>query len=195
MHRQIIDAAGFETKFRKNIDPWNYTASAFEAHKRGILLHACGSRRYARALELACAIGETTRALAPRCLRILALDASATALREADYRTRVWRNITLKLALLPRDTPRGPFDLIVASEIFYYLKPGDLRLLVIRLERALAPGGRLVVLHHLRDFKDAAIRPRVAQEYAFRAFHRRMRLAFVHRTDRFQAAAFDRYFR
>ena len=83
MQRAIIDPAGFEAKFRENIDPWNYAASPFEAYKRTVLLHACGTRPFGRGLELACAIGETTRMLAPRCLRLLAVDSSATALKEA----------------------------------------------------------------------------------------------------------------
>ena len=80
MQRAIINPAGFETKFRENIDPWNYAASPFEAYKRAVLLHACGTRPFGRGLELACAIGETTRMLARRCLRLLAVDSSATAL-------------------------------------------------------------------------------------------------------------------
>ena len=87
MQRAIIDPAGFEAKFRENIDPWNYAASPFEAYKRAVLLHACGTRPFGRGLELACAIGETTRMLAPRCLRLLAVDSSATALKEATRRT------------------------------------------------------------------------------------------------------------
>jgi hypothetical protein len=44
------------------------------------------------------------------------------------------------------------------SENLYYLRPNDLRKLVPKLRAALAPGGRLVILHHLKDFDDAAIR-------------------------------------
>lgn len=192
MQRAIIDPAGFEARFRQDIDPWNYATSPFEAHKRSILLRACGARLYGNGLELACAIGETTRVLAPRCLRLLALDASPTALAEAHRRIGGRRNVSFMLARLPREMPRGPFDLIVVSEILYYLKLNDLRLLLLRLERALAPGGRLVILHHLRDFHDAAIRPRMAQDYAIRAMHRHMALVCLHRTGRFQAAAFVR---
>lgn len=189
--RAIIDPAGFESKFRENIDPWNYASSPFEAHKRAILLRACAPRHYGRGLELACAIGETTRWLAPRCLRLLAVDASPTALEEAHRRVGAKRNVTLRRAVLPREVPRGPFDLIVVSEILYYLKPNDLRLLLFRLGQSLAPGGRVVVLHHCRDFDDAAIPPRLAQGHAVRTLRKRMRLAFYQQTGRFQAVAFD----
>ena len=85
--------------------------------------------------------------------------------------------------------PRGPFDLIVASGILYYLQPNDLRTLIRQIYGALAPGGRVVVLHHLKDFSDAAVRPRVAQHTAVAAFRRRMPQAFVLDAGRFQVAA------
>ena len=80
---KAIDLAGFEGKFRENIDPWDYTNSGFEHFKRTVLLRACGHGKRGRALELGCAIGETTRYLAPLCLRLVALDGSLTALAEA----------------------------------------------------------------------------------------------------------------
>ncbi|MBD0415272.1 class I SAM-dependent methyltransferase [Oryzicola mucosus] len=190
--RTIIDAAGFEAKFQENIDPWNYAASPFEAYKRRALLRAAGDRIYGRALELACANGETTRALAPQCLRLLAVDASPTVLKGARNASKGYNRVTFRLALLPRATPRGPFDLIVASEIFYYLKPGDLRRLLPKLYRSLAPGGRLVVLHHIRDFDDAAILPRIAQRQAFKTFQKNMNLVTYKQTAAFQVAAFEK---
>ena len=102
------------------------------------------------------------------------------------------RNVTLRQALLPQQMPRGPFDLIVASEILYYLRPNDLRSLISRIPRALAPGGRVVILHHLKDFNDAAVRPRFAQRSAVAAFHRRMPLARLVNAGRFEAAALVR---
>lgn len=192
MRRAVIDPAGFEALFRSNIDPWDYAASPFEAYKRGVLLHACGTRIRARGLELACAIGETTRRLAPRCLRLLAVDSSATALAEAASRTRGHRNVTLRQALLPRQMPHGPFDLVVVSEILYYLRPNDLRTLVPRLRAALAPGGRLVILHHLKDFSDAAIRPRMAQAMTVSALGRHLPLVHLRDAGRFQVAALQR---
>lgn len=193
MRTRVIDAEGFEAKFRKDIDPWDYANSPFEAHKRGVLMRAVGTRHFGRGLELACAIGETTRFLAPRCLRLLALDSSETALREAKRRTAPLHNVTLIKALLPGGVQRGPFDLIVASEILYYLQPNDLRLLLLEIARATSPGGRVVVLHHLRNFDDAAIPPRMAQHVAMRRLLCRMRLVFRHDDARFQALAFVKW--
>lgn len=192
MRRRVIDPAGFEARFRETIDPWDYATSPFEAWKRSVLLHACGPGPFGRALELACAIGETTRVLAPRCLRLDAVDSSQTAVVEAARRTRGLPNVRLSVALLPEEMPRGPFDLIVASEILYYLPERPFRRLLERVEAALAPGGRVVLLHHLRPFDDAAILPRRAQALAIAALGRRLRFVRLANAGRFQAAALCR---
>lgn len=189
MRRAVIDAAGFERKYCENLDPWNYESSPFEAFKRAALLRACGPGPFGRALELACGTGVTSRALAPRCLRLTATDSSPTAIAAARRLSHEQPGLTFREGLLPRDLPTGPFDLIVISEILYYLPRRDLARLLTRVERALAPGGRVVLLHHLVDFDDAAVRPRAAHRLAVATLGHRMRV--VHRRDagRFQVVA------
>ena len=189
MPGRVIDVAGFEAKYREDIDPWNYAASPFEAFKRHVLLRACGYRPFGRGLELACGTGATSRALAPRCLRLTAQDSSPTAIAAA-RRAGPRPGLTYDLGVLPRQMPRGPFDLIVASEIFYYLSRADLSRTLARIEAALAPGGRVVVLHHRLDFPDAAVRPRTAQALAVAGLRRRMVPVFHVEAGRFQSVAF-----
>lgn len=187
-----IDPAGFEAKFREDIDPWNYRASPFEAFKRRVLLHACGDRLFGRGLELACAIGETSRLLAPRCLHLLAVDASPTALAQARAHHGRVPHLAFAEAELPGAMPHGPFDLIVASEIAYYLAPRHLDALLSGIGRALAPGGRVVVLHHLRPFDDAAQLPLLAQRQMVDILGRTMRKTGHARHGRFEVAGFRR---
>ncbi|WP_162244735.1 SAM-dependent methyltransferase [Aureimonas sp. Leaf454] len=188
---KAIDADGFEALFSRSIDPWNYRTSRFEAHKRGVLLKACGLGPYGRGLELACAIGTTTQALSPLCRRLLAVDASPTAIEEARA-GRYAKPVTFRTARLPEDAPRGPFDLIVVSEIAYYLKPRALDALTDRLLAALAPGGRIVVLHHVTPFADAAILPARAQAQMTARLARRLAPVLSRRLGRFKVAAFER---
>ncbi len=185
-----IDPAGFERKFQEDDDPWDYRTSRFEAFKRGVLLAACGASCHGRGLELACANGETTLRLAPHCLRLTAVDSSATALAAARQRLGDRPGVELRQAVLPDGFPRGPFDLIVASEIVYYLPAPDLEILLDGLERALAPGGRAVLLHHLRAFDDAAQHPARAQATARKRLERSMARVFVSRHARFEAVAY-----
>lgn len=186
-----IDPEGFEAMFRQNADPWDYAGSPFEAFKRGVLLRACGDRIFGRGLELACANGETSRALARRCLRLLAVDASPTVVAEAKRRVTDPR-ITFESARLPEETPTGPFDLIVASEILYYMPRRDMDELLDRLAAALAPGGSMVVLHHTVPFDDAAQPPRRAQEAARARLAASLRPVLARQYRRFHVAAFVR---
>lgn len=190
--RAVIDADGFEAKFQSAIDPWDYAHSPFEAYKRRILMRACGHGVRGRGLELACAIGVTTAALAERCLRLLAIDSSPTAIAEAARRAGSHRNVAFAVRRLPGDAPRGPFDLIVASEILYYLPRREADEVTWAIARALAPGGRLVLLHHVVPFDDAAQRPRQAQARAERQLSRSLSTVFVHAERRFRAVAFRR---
>jgi cyclopropane fatty-acyl-phospholipid synthase-like methyltransferase len=158
---KAIDVAGFERKFRQNIDPWHYTTSRFEHFKRDVLLRACGHNKHGSVLELGCAIGETTRHLAPLCLRLMALDGSATAIAEAKRRVRS-AHVKFVHAKLPDQMPHGPFDLIVISEIAYYFRLHELAHLGERIAKATACHGKIVLLHHRRLFQDAAQAPNLA---------------------------------
>ena len=186
----MIDPAGFEAMFRADPDPWNYATSPFEAYKRNILLKACGERIRGRGLELACANGETTRYLVRICLSLLALDASPTAVREARKRLAGVGRARVGHALLPDEFPRGRFDLIVVSELLYYLPPRDAERLVSLVAGAVAPGGRVVLLHHHIDFGDAAQKPDLAQKRAGRYLARRMVPGFHYRDGRFDCLSF-----
>jgi hypothetical protein len=48
---------------------------------------------------------------------------------------------------IPEALPDGSFDLVVASEILYYLEPGELAATLARLRDVVARHGRLVAVH------------------------------------------------
>ena len=187
-----IDVAGFERKFQENKDPWNYRHSTFERHKRSVLLEACGLSKRGRGLELGCANGEATPELARRCLRFVAVDGSATALAEA--KRRLMRDLKVKFvrADLPEQMPRGPFDLIIVSELAYYLVPHALTKLKTYLLRALDRHGRIVVLNHLKHFDDAAQHGAVAHRRLCGLLQRELRRVAHASYPRFAIASFER---
>ena len=188
-----IDVEGFEHKFRQNIDPWNYTSSPFEHFKRRVLIRACGLTKYGRVLELGCANGETTRALRRISLRLLAVDGSVTAVAAAKRRLAGSIHVTFSCLTVPEEMPRGPFDLIIISELAYYLPEHRLSLLGRRISASLASGGRAVVLNHRRMFDDAAQHPALAHRRLI--FHLQRSLRLINRAEfpRFAVASLVRH--
>jgi hypothetical protein len=73
-------------------------------------------------------------------------------------------------AAVPRDMPRGIYDLVIVSELAYYIPAHQLAQLANRIYAMLAPRGAVVVLNHRRPFDDAAVLPALA--------HRRLRRLF-----------------
>ncbi|MGA3140626.1 MAG: SAM-dependent methyltransferase [Xanthobacteraceae bacterium] len=187
-----IDVAGFERKFRENIDPWDYASSDFERFKRRVLIQSCGLAKYGRVLELGCANGETTRALKRISLRLLAVDGSMTAIAAAKRRLRGSTHVSFSCLSVPEAMPRGPFDLIIISELAYYLPPHRLSLLGRRISANLAYGGRAVVLNHRRMFGDAAQHPSLAHRRLIAHLERSLELVDRAEFPRFAVASLVR---
>ena len=184
-----IDIDGFENLFQSNPDPWDYESSPFEAHKRSVLLKHIGLSPRGRVLELACANWVTTRALMKVGLRVAALDGSSTAIAQARTRLGHIRRLRLLHANLPEGLPKERFDLIVVSEIVYYLGSIAARRLAASVADRVAPGGRVVVLHHHLNFPDASVNPEHAHRDFVRLLRKRMTLIRSARTGRFCVAA------
>ena len=127
-----------------------------------MLIRACGLAKRGRVLELGCANGETTPALRRISLRLLAVDGSVTAVAAAKRRLAGSTHVTFSCLTVPEEMPGGPFDLIIISEIAYYLPQHRLSLLGRRSSASLASGGRAVVLNHRRMFDDATQHPTLA---------------------------------
>jgi trans-aconitate methyltransferase len=113
----------FETRYRTDPDPWETLTSAYEREKRLRTLAACGPGPFAAICDLGAGLGLLAEWLAPRCGRLLALDAAPTAVAAARERLAPLGNAEARVATLPDDLPpdADAFDLVVASEILYYL--------------------------------------------------------------------------
>jgi SAM-dependent methyltransferase len=139
----------FEVKYRENIDPWQFRTSDYERQKYNATIRALTRPRYRRALEVGCSIGVLTAMLAARCDHLVALDASQTAITEAERQKLP--NVTFDTACLPDDFPAGTFDLIMLSEVLYYFSPVDLRRMADLSCAALAAGGEIILCHWLGE--------------------------------------------
>lgn len=99
-------------------DPWEFRTSAYERDKFRATAGALLRPTYSSALELGCGNGELARHIAARCLRYTGVDAVACAL---DAARRAVPEGQFVQAYLPCDLPDGPHDLIVLSEVLYFL--------------------------------------------------------------------------
>ena len=130
----------FERLYRESPDPWGYRTSDYERKKYAATLAALPKRSHALCLEVGCSIGVFTGMLAARCEHVVAIDFSLGALQLARRHLRGVRNVDLLRASFPEETPPGSWDLIVCSEILYYLQPPALDEAVGWLETQLAYG-------------------------------------------------------
>lgn len=149
--RERLDRDYFENLYSGSRDPWNFETSEYERRKYERTLRALGGRRFGRALEAGASIGVFTEMLAPYCDELLAVDLSETALAVAQERLASQDHVRVEQRTLPEEMPKGPFDLIVASEILYYW-PREVALAGLRrFEEELAPGGVLVAVHWRKE--------------------------------------------
>lgn len=137
----------FEDVYRRRADPWDFATSPYEAEKYRRTLAALPRDRYPEVFEAGCSIGVLTAQLAQRCGQLLAVDINEAALAQARERCRDRPNVRLQRAQLPAEFPAQVFDLIVVSEVGYYLSRADLRLLRDRCVSQLAPAGHLLLVH------------------------------------------------
>jgi protein-L-isoaspartate O-methyltransferase len=141
----------FEERYRADSDPWGYTTSAYESDKYAATLAACGPGPFGQALELGASIGVFSAALATRCLRLITIDAAPTAVEIARQRLDDEPRVQLLTGVIPSAIPNGPFDLVIASEILYYLTAGELAVTIDRLCEQMAPAARLISVHWRPD--------------------------------------------
>ena len=113
--------APFDAMYRGSPDPWGTTTRWYERRKRALLLAALTRERYATAYEAGCGTGHISAALADRCDALVASDGSPAALEVAARAVEGRANVSLVVHRLPDDWPDRPFELIVLSEVLYFV--------------------------------------------------------------------------
>ncbi|MGZ4244401.1 MAG: SAM-dependent methyltransferase [Solirubrobacteraceae bacterium] len=152
----------FEARYRADLDPWSYTSSAYERAKYDATLAACGPGPFRCALELGSSIGVFSARLAPYCRSLVTVDAAPTAVAEARRRLEGIAEVRVIEGAIPEAIPRCRYDLVVASEILYYLDEPRLRRTLDRLRRLSLPGARWVAVHWRPDGPERPLSAREA---------------------------------
>jgi len=137
----------FDRLYASDPDPWKFATSDYERDKYAATLAALPRRRYARAFEVGCSIGVLTQRLAERCDAILAVDVADAALQQARLRCRDMPSVQFHRLIVPQTWPEGAFDLILFSEVLYYLDAADRETAAQLSLESLAPGGAIVLVN------------------------------------------------
>ncbi len=135
-----VDIERLEALYAETDDPWGFRTSAYEQAKFAATRAALPRPRYTSALEIGCGNGELARHLSPCCADYTGVDAVEAALVAA---RRAVPGGRFHRALMPGGLPGGVHDLIVLSEILYFLGGADIVLLADGID-ARWPGADVV---------------------------------------------------
>lgn len=146
-----IPPAYFDELYAANPDPWRFADSVYEREKYRATLDALPRDRYGAALEVGCSIGVLTKQLAARCDALLSIDVAVTALSQAESHCAGCVNVRFEQMCVPGDWPTGTFDLILLSEVVYYLDKSDVTRLGERVSNAVVHKGEVLLVHWLGE--------------------------------------------
>ena len=155
MSGATLGAGHFDALYENSADPYSFTTRWYERRKYAVSLALLPWARYRSGFEPGCSIGELTALLAPRCQALLSCDGAAAAVATAQARTAEFSQVKVEQRTVPGDWPQDagsgpPFDLIVLSELLYYLSDEDLARTIDLAVATLAPGGTLLAVHWRR---------------------------------------------
>lgn len=149
--------AYFDRMYAASADPWQLQKRWYEKRKFAITSALLPQPSYRHAFEPGCSVGVLTEQLAQRCDHVTAtdivpaaLDATGRRLSHAGVRQRV----TLLRSALDEPWPKGHFDLVVLSEVGYYLDADALRVVLEREVPRLLSGATVIAAHWRHRVED-----------------------------------------
>jgi predicted TPR repeat methyltransferase len=140
---------GFFDHFYDDGDTFGYDRNPEDQLKFARTLEVCGGNGLGRVLELGCAVGSFTEVLVPHASEVLALDVSRATVERVRERMHGSSHVRAVAMTLPDEFPEGEFDVVVASDVLYYLPVADLQRCVERIEASLDVGGAFVAVHYV----------------------------------------------
>lgn len=147
----------FEALYSASSDPYGTRARWYEQRKRDIVTASLPRPRFRSCYEPGCGSGALTVALAARCDALLAADFSTHALLAARQQTANLGHVRLEQHTLPEDWPvEKCFDLVVLSEVGYFLSLQSVRQLADHCAASLSEDGVLVACDWQPPFAERA---------------------------------------
>lgn len=148
----------FDRLYASAPDPWNFATSAYEEAKYAATLAALPASRYTSALEIGCSIGILTAMLADRCDALLGVDVAQSALAQARAHNATRLHVNFRRGQFPNAMPVGcgdsGYDLILLSEVLYYLDQTTLIDAALATLKMAQPGADILLVHWLGPTPD-----------------------------------------
>lgn len=135
-------------------DPWGFASSAYEQAKYRQTLAALAGRRFRSGLEVGCSIGVLTRMLAEQCDQMLGIDLLEEPLQAARARCADLPSVSFAEMRVPDEWPDHHYDLIVLSEVLYFLTQADIARCADHVRRTTAPHATIALVNWLGHSDD-----------------------------------------
>ena len=161
---------GFGAMLADSDDPWDST-SWYERRKHALTLAVRSRERYGEVVEIGCSTGALTALLAGHADHVTALDGSAAALGVA--RSRGLSNVSWTYGEVPGDLSclaDHSTDLVVLSEIAYFLTGAEFLGLLRQARRLIRPRGEIVLVDWLAGSAELPLDGGLAHEQAATAY-------------------------
>lgn len=136
----------FDRLYALDDDPFNIESSEYEAQKALDFNALLSKPRYAAILDVGCGTGRVTRRLASIADTVHGVDFSAEAIRRGREFCADLQNVVFDTADMRAYRPARRFDLIVCSEVLYYLSGNDLELALESISAAAAPQAEIIAV-------------------------------------------------
>jgi len=146
-----LDQDYFEKIYAAGDDPWGFETAWYERRKQALTMALLPKDRYQRVFEPGCASGELTKMVSARADQVVALEMMPRIAARATQRLSDLPNVEVRTGAIPDGWPDLRFDLVLLSEVVYYLDLSDLARLAKLIDQTLLPGGDVVAVHYLGE--------------------------------------------
>ncbi|WP_448089947.1 class I SAM-dependent methyltransferase [Pseudomonas azerbaijanoccidentalis] len=154
----------FQKMFDASDDPWSFRTRWYEKRKRELTLASLPRQRYQRVFEPGCANGELSALIAERSDSLLCQDINEKAVQLAQHRLSNVPHARVDLGRVPHDWPEGTFDLIVLSEVGYFLDSSEWNRVIENTLLSLSPEGGVLACHWLHPIEGCSQDGRAVHE-------------------------------
>jgi Nodulation protein S (NodS) len=138
----------FQRVYEHEHDPWGFETRWYERRKYALTVSALRRERYARAFEPGCSLGVLSELLAQRCDTLIACEPVAAIAERARMRLAGHSHVLVEVGTIPEVWPDGELDLVVLSEVAYYLEPEGMQEVLTHLTNSLTADAHVIAVHY-----------------------------------------------